>query len=115
MLSNDQKVETIAELIKAVRDYLTLKTEYLRLDATEKVVRLLKAATLAVIVITVGCAVLLFASLALACALAKSMGMVAALLVVAAIYLFALMLIYIFRKPWIEKPLVRRLAQMLLD
>ena len=42
MLSSDKNVETIAQLIEAMKHYLGLQTEYVKLDVIEKVVRLLK-------------------------------------------------------------------------
>ena len=51
MLSSDKNVETIAQLIEVLKHYLGLQTEYLKLDVIDKVVRLLKAATLALIFI----------------------------------------------------------------
>jgi len=45
MLSSDQNVETIAQLIEALKHYLGLQTEYVKLDVIDKVVRLLTTAT----------------------------------------------------------------------
>ena len=42
-------------------------------------------------------------------------GFTAAFLLVAALHIVALLLVWAFRKPWIERPLVRRLAHLLLD
>ena len=53
MLSSDKNVETIAQLIEVLKHYLGLQTEYLKLDVIDKVVRLLKAATLALIFILI--------------------------------------------------------------
>ena len=49
MLSSDQNVETIAQLIEALKHYLGLQTEYVKLDVIDKVVRLLTTATLAIL------------------------------------------------------------------
>ena len=115
MLSNDQKVETIAQLIEAVKDYLGRQTEYYRLDATEKVVRLLTGATFAVLVLLILIAVLLFSSVALAFWLSHSIGLATAFLIVAGLHIMLFVVLFALRKPLIERPLVRRLARILLE
>ena len=58
--------------------------------------------------------VLLFASLGLAFWLSKHIGLTSAFLAVAAMHAFILLLVYAFRRPWIERPLVRYLARLLM-
>ena len=115
MLSSDKNVETIAQLIEAMKHYLGLQTEYVKLDVIEKVVRLLKAATLFILLFVILLLVLLFASIGLAMWLSKSVGLVAAFFIVAGLYAFILMIVYAFRRSWIERPLVRRLARLLMN
>ena len=114
MLSSDQNVETIAQLIEALKHYLGLQTEYVKLDVIDKVVRLLTTATLAILLFLILIVVLLFASLGLAFWLSKHIGLTSAFMAVAALHAFVLLLIYAFRRPWIERPLVRYLARLLL-
>ena len=66
MLSSDKNVETIAQLIEVLKHYLGLQTEYVKLDVVDKVVRLLKAAALAIIFFFIIIAVLMFVSFAIA-------------------------------------------------
>ena len=115
MLSSDKNVETIAQLIEAMKHYLGLQTEYVKLDVIEKVVRLLKAAALFILLFVILLLVLLFASIGLAMWLSKSVGPVAAFFIVAGLYAFILLIIFAFRRPWIERPLVRRLARLLMN
>jgi len=115
MLSSDQNVDTIAQLVEAVKHWLGLQTEYVKLDVVEKVVRLLTGAALFVLLFLILIVVLLFASLGLAFWLSKSVGFVWAFLIVAALHATVLLTVYTFRRPWIERPLVRRLARLLLD
>lgn len=114
MLSSDQNVETIAQLIEALKHYLGLQTEYVKLDVIDKVVRLLTTATLAILLFLILIVVLLFASLGLAFWLSKHIGLTSAFMAVAALHAFVLLLIYAFRRPWIERPLVRYLARLLM-
>lgn len=115
MLSSDKNVETIAELIEAVKHYLGLQSEYVKLDAIDKVVRLMTRATLAILLFLILIVVFLFASLGLAFLISKTTGLTAAFFIVGAIHAFILLLFYAFRKPWIERPLVRYLASLLLN
>lgn len=115
MLSSDKNVETIAQLIEVLKHYLGLQTEYLKLDVIDKVVRLLKAATLALIFILIIVAVVMYFSFAIGFWLSSFIGLTKAFLVVGVIHLLIFILFIIFRKPWIEKPLVRFLAGLLLS
>lgn len=114
MLSSDKNVETIAQLIEALKHYLGLQTEYVKLDVIDKVVRLLTTATLSVLLFLILIVVLLFASLGLAFWLSKHIGLTSAFLAVAAMHAFILLLVYAFSRPWIERPLVRYLARLLM-
>ena len=103
MLSSDKNVETIAQLVEELKSYIGLQKEYLKLNAIEKVVRLLTALTVAIVFIILGVAVLFYLSFALA------------FLLVSLLYLALLMLVFLFRKSWIERPLVKFLASTLLN
>ena len=115
MLSSDKNVESIAQLIEVLKHYLGLQTEYMKLDVIDKVVRLLTAATLAIIFFLIIIAVVMYASLALAFWLAAFTGTAKAFLIVGAFHLLIFLLFFFFRKRWIEKPLVRFLAGLLLS
>ena len=91
MFSSDKNVETIAQLIEALKRYLGVQKEFLKLSVIEKFVRLITALTLAVVFILLGFAVLFFMSFALA------------------------FIVFTNRKAWIERPLVRFLADVLLN
>lgn len=115
MLSSDQNVEAIAQLIEAVKHWLGLQAEFVKLDVVDRVVRLLTAATLVLLLFLILIVILLFASLGLALWLSKSIGLIGAFFAVAALHALVLLIIYAFRRPWIERPLVRRLARILLN
>ena len=115
MLSSDKNVENIAQLIEVLKHYLGLQTEYVKLDMIDKVVRLVTAAALAIVFILVIAACLTYLSFALAFWLATYIGTALAFLIISLLYLLLFILFLIFRKPWIEKPLVRFLAGLLLS
>ena len=115
MLSSDKNVETLTQLIELLKHNLELRTEYTKLDAIDKIVRVLSAATLAVLLLMIFAATALFASLAAAWWLSQFIGLTAAFFAVAAFYALLLTAFYLFRKSWIERPLVRFLASILMS
>ncbi len=115
MLSNDKNVENIAQLIELMKNYLSLQTEYTKLTIIDKVVRLLTALVLALLFFFIALAILLFFWFGVTYFLSEWLGTAGAFLTVAAFHVVILILFYIFRKAWIERPLVRFLADLLLS
>jgi hypothetical protein len=115
MLSSDKNVETIAQLAEVIKHYLGLQKEYLKLDIIDKLVSLLTAMALAIVFILITVAVVLYFTLALAFWLACYTGYTAAFFIVGGIHLLLLFLFIINRKSWIERPLVRFLANLLMS
>lgn len=115
MLSSDKSVETIAGLIELLKHYIGLQKEYLKLDVIEKVVRLLTAAALAILFFIIFIGVLLFFWIGTAYWLSGHVGLPAAFFIVAGINIIALLLLFLLRKPLIERPIVRFLAGLFLS
>lgn len=115
MFSNDQNIETIGQLVDTLKHYVVLQKEYIKLGTVEKTVRILTAIAMTAIVGLLLVFVLIFFSFAAAFALGPLVGQVAAFSIIAAIYIIILLLVLTFRKQWIEKPLVRFLAELLLS
>ena len=51
MLSSDKNVESIAQLVESVKNYVGLQGEYLKLDVIQKIVRLVTALTLTIVLL----------------------------------------------------------------
>lgn len=115
MFSNDQNIETIGQLIEVFRHYLGLQSEYFKLDVVEKIVRLLTAILMIGILSILLIAVFIFLSFAIAHALSPIIGISCAFLIIAGGYLAIFLLFIIFRQIWIEKPLVKLLASILMQ
>lgn len=115
MLSSDKNVENIKQLIELLQHYLGLQKEYMKLDVIDKVVRLLTAAALAIVFFLLIIAVMLFFSFAVAYWLGQHIGMAPAFIVVAVVHLLLLFLFFIFHEKWVERPLVRFLANLLMS
>ncbi len=115
MLSSDSNIETIAQLVEELKKYAVQKTEYMRLSTTEKTVRLLKSLIMAFIIFVLVLLILTYLSFAAAFALEPFVGTAAAFAIVAAVYFLLLIVCFIKRKRWIERPLVRFLASILIN
>jgi len=114
MLSSDKNVENIAQLAELLRHYLGLQTEYVKLDVIDKVVRLLTAAALAIVFFLLIIAVMLFLSLAVAHWVGRYIGMAPAFCIISVLHLLVLLVVYVFRAKWVERPLVHFLAGLLM-
>ena len=115
MFSNDKKVETIGQLVEVLKHYIGLQTEYVKLDVVDKVVRLLTAITMMVVLLGLLIVGLIYLSFALAYFLGAYIGNPAVFCVVAGIYLLLLGVFVVFRHQWIERPLVKFLASILMQ
>lgn len=115
MFSNDQNIESIAQLIEAFKHYIGLQSEYVKLDVIEKVVRLFTVITVVTVFLLILLIALIYLSFAAAFALATYTGMAWAFCIISGIYFILLILFLSFRKRLIEKPLVRFLASILLS
>ena len=115
MLSNDQNIEHIGQLAELLGHYLGLQAEYVKLDAVEKVVRLLTAAALAIVFFLLVIAVMMFLSFALAYWLGQHIGMASAFCVIGGLHLLLLLLVLFNHEKWIERPVVRFLASLLME
>ena len=115
MLSSDKNVESIGQLVEALKEYVGLQKEYLELNVIEKIVKLVTALTVAIVFVILGVAVLFYLTFALVYWMAPLTGLALAFFLVALAFLVLLVLVCMFRKKWIEQPLVRFLANTLLN
>lgn len=115
MLSSDKNVESLAQLIEVLKDYIGLQKEYLKFDVIDKLVRLITALTLAIILFVLVIAVLFYFSFAAVYWMEPFTGTAGAFAIIAVFFLILLILILMFRKPLIEKPLIKAVAGILLS
>jgi high-affinity Fe2+/Pb2+ permease len=115
MFSNDQNIETIGQLVETLKHYVGLQGEYIKLDFVEKTVKILTVIAMTAILSFLLILVLIYTSFAVAYALEPLAGRVGAFAIVAGAYLVVLLLFIAFRKRWIERPLVKFLASLLLS
>lgn len=115
MFSTDKNIETIGQLVELIRRYVGLQKEYVKLDMIEKTVKLITALLLFILFFIILTAISIYLSLAMAFAIAPSVGYPCAFGIIAAIYAVVFILFITFRKRWIERPLVRFIAGMLIE
>lgn len=115
MFSSDKNIGIVVRLVELLRHYIGLQGEYIKLSAIEKIVRLVTVliivAALALIIIMV----LVFLSFAAVCFLEDYVGLTCAYLFVAFFYFVAFLAFVAFRKPLVEKPLVKFLTNLLME
>ena len=115
MFSNDKNIETIGQLVETLKHYVELQSEYARLDIVEKTVRIFTVLAITALLGLLLLLMLIYISFAATFALEPLVGIVAAFSIVAGVYALILILFLVFRKQWIEKPLVKFLASLLLS
>lgn len=116
MFSSDNNIETIAQLVEQLKQYGGLKLEMLKLDATEKTVKIISALILGFVLLLFVCAIAICLSFAVAYSLGGLLGSTPlGFLCVAGIFLLLLIIVYVRKKAWIERPLVKLLAEILLE
>ena len=115
MFSNDRNIETIGQLVEVLKHYIGIQKEYIKLDVIDKIVRLLTVATMSIVLAILLLLTLIYLSFAAAYYLEPLVGATIAFSIIAFIYLLLLIMCVIFRKAWIERPLVRFLASLLME
>lgn len=113
MFSNDKNVETLGQLINELKEYVGLRKEYLKFDVTERVVRVVTVIVMATVTFVLLLAILFYLSMATVFWIAPAVGMAAAFAIVAAAFALVLVLLVLFRKRWLERPLVRFMVNVL--
>lgn len=113
MLSNDENIERIADLVEEAKHWLSLKKEYAKIDFIDKVVRIFTALTIAFVIALLTLLALIYLSFAAAYYLAEIMhSLPLAFLAVCLVYLIVLSVVLIKRHTLIERPLVRFLISV---
>jgi len=105
----------IANLIEEIKDYIELRYDIIRLDMTEKIVRIISVffGIMTFFVIVPG--VLLFFSFALAYYLGEILGANHwGFMIVGTVYLFLGILFITFKKKFITKPIIKTLTEAIL-
>ena len=115
MFSVGEKIGILSALIDKIKHFIELQTDYLKLSAVEKMVRLLSLTVCFLVGLILVLPVIFFASLALACFLSSLIdSLIGGFCIVAGFYLLLLVLFYVFRKPLVMRPVCRMLVNIFL-
>ena len=115
MLSSEKNIEQIALLIEKLKRYLELRGEYFKLDAVEKIIKLLVALVSAAILLVLFFTFLFYLAFAAASWLSPTLGVAGGYCAVAGFYLLLFFLVVIFRKAWIERPILKFITRLFLN
>ena len=116
MFSNDKNIEKIADFIEEAKVWLSIRTEYTKLEIIDKVVQICTVLALSVIFLFLIFIILIYLSFTAAYALNTLIDSLATSFpLVSIFYILVLLLLYLKRHTWIERPLVCFLVQVLLN
>lgn len=115
MFSSDRNIEIVGKLIEIAKHYVGLQTEYVKLGAIDKTVRLVTALIIVAVLALIVIMVLVFMSLAATVAIANCVGYAWAFCIVGLFYFLAFVIFILFKKQLIEKPLVKFLTTLLME
>lgn len=116
MFANDKSIDTLEELFKETKRYLSLQGEYVKLDLVQKFSILLASLMLILILAILGALALYYFSFMLVYALDSIVGsLTMSYAIVGGLLLVAALIIYRFRQKWIFRPTVNFLARLFLE
>ena len=116
MFSNDKNIERIADFVEEAKDWLSIRTEYTKLEIIDKVVQICTILVLTIIFMFFVTIILIYLSFAAAYALEPLIGSLPLdFLLVSIFYVLLLILTFYKRHSWVEKPLVRFLVEILIN
>lgn len=115
MFSSNKNIESISQLIEEIKHYIGLQREYVKLDVVEKLVLLISVLILIGILLLLGAMVLFYLSFTAAYFLSTFIGLAGGFGIITVICLIIFLLVFTFRKKWIEKPLTKFMANILLN
>lgn len=116
MFSSEKNIESLRDLLGEVRAYMELRGERLKLDFVSKLSRLLSAVALGLIIAVVMAVILLLLSNTLVSLLKEATGSEAvAFAIVAGGYALVGVMVYIFRRRLIVRPITSFICSLLLD
>lgn len=113
MFSTDKNIETLAQLIKAVKDYVGLQSSLLQLNAVTKAAQVLTLLLLFIILSFFLLLIIIFLSFAAAFALSEVMPTALAFLCVTGFYALILIIVLSKKETWIQRPLIHFFANLL--
>ena len=114
MLSSDKNIQSIAQIIEALKDYLSLEKECLKFDLVDRLVRIFTAVILFMVIFVLSVGVLFYLLGALVAWMTPMVGEICSNAIMALALLTLIVFTALNRKGWIERPLTRFFANIIL-
>ncbi len=115
MLSSDQNIELLSQLLADIKKYLELRGECMKIDLVHKLCKLFTALVLGAVFFLIGALALLFLTFFLVDFLSPYVGgEVVSNALIVGMYLLLGLLVYAKRRAWVETPLTRFIARTIL-
>ena len=115
MFSNSKNIESIGKLLLEFKKYLELQTEFVKLDATEKMTVILSAILIVTVLLLLGSIVLLFLTFALAYYLGDVLGSLSlGFGLISAFILLLTVIFYLNRNRMVIQPMARFMTKLIL-
>lgn len=115
MFIDENKIQSIRQLVKEFKAYVEMQKEYTRLELTEKLTLIFSTMILIMVLILLGVMVLLYLSLSLAYILAPYVGgLLGSYAIIAGLVFLLAVFIAIFRKKLIINPIANFFAKHFL-
>jgi hypothetical protein len=117
MFSSNKNIEYISQLVEDIKRYIGLQKDYVKLDVVEKLIILCSAFILGIILLVLTAMILFYFSFAVIYIMEKYWGISLAggYSIITIFFIILFVLVFLFRKKWIEKPLTRFLSKILLN
>ena len=116
MFSSDHNIETLSQLIEALKEYFSLQKDYMQVNIIEKIVKLLTVLLLFIILAFIFTFVIVLLSLAAVAWLCEStsLSIPMSFCTVALVHLLVFITVYCKRVTWIQRPLVKLFTDILI-
>lgn len=115
MLSSDQNLNTLRELVEEVARYMRLRKDYSELWLVEKLTTVAAAAIVGALVVVLVLTALFYASLGISLALVPELGVLGSFMLTAAFFALLAWFVYRHRESLVERPIINFLASVLLE
>lgn len=116
MISNDKNIEQIADFVEEAKQWLLLRKEYAKYDGIDKCVRIFSSLALLFVFAILLFLIMVFLSLAAAYYIAEVVDSIPLGFCCVSVFNILIMIVfYMKRHSWIERPLVKFLVSILVD
>lgn len=114
-LNMAEKTQPLSSLWQSIKRYVSLNVANAKLSATEKLTMLFAAIAFYFVAILLGAVALIFVSMSISEVLSQSLPIHYVYLIMAAFYLFILIIVCLFRKALFLNPIARFLSRIMLN